>query len=459
MNNLKQVRKSRGTDYVELRGHQGKITAVAFSSDGKTILTGSWDNTVRLWNVRNGMPVGPPLLHEDKVEAVAFECQGEKFWTGTRAGSVRSWEQAALCKHVLPHRGVVWGAAFSPDDKTLVTGTVLRGEKGEVRIWDALTGKDGWCKQQPHPVVTVAFSPDGKTILTGSGSPNKKWGEIRLLHAATGTRLDKIPLQKRAIKGVLFHPNGKFFVTSCADGTVQLWDTVKVRDQKTEKPFLELEKHLQGVGAVALSPDARLLATGGEDKTALLWNAETGAFVRPFFVPQVEVCGVAFSPDSQTTVIADFRGDVRLFKSETGKPSSKRILNHDTPVWSIAVSPNGKLILTGSGDDSKAKGEARLWDWDTLKPLGPPLTHFSTVSRVAFNAKGDQFLTGSYDGNVRIWDVPSSSVQGDVERIVLWTQVITGQQLDDQGNVRVLDERTWQQRRQSLSELGGPPVP
>jgi WD40 repeat protein len=467
INKKTQARKTHGDDYMAPLGHRDKITTLAFSSDGQTILTGSWDRTARLWDTVNGKPLGPPLLHEDKVVAAAFERQAGIFWTGTRAGAVRSWEQGASCKLPLRHNGTVWGASFSPDGKTIATGTVLPREKGEVRVWDAVTGKPGWLKPQDYPVVSVAFSPDGKTILTGSGPAGKKWGEVCLLDAATGERLDNIPKQTRGIKGVLFHPTGEIFLSSCTDGTVQLWDTVKVRAKQADKPFRVLEHHKKGVGlehdkkgvgAVAFSPNGKFIATGGEDKTALLWNMESDEPILKFLVPPQPVCNVGFSPDSQTLVVVDYGGGVGVFDTTTGKPTPTRIIERGNVFWSVAVAPNGKGVLTGSGDGSETYGEARLWDWGTLKPLGPPWPHHGGVLRVAFNSKGDRFLTGSYDENVRIWDVPTP-VRGDAERVVLWTQIITGLELDDQGVVRVLDERTWRQRRQRLSELGGPPVP
>jgi WD40 repeat protein len=116
----------------------------------------------------------------------------------------------------------------------------------------------------------------------------------------------------------------------------------------------------------------------------------------------------------------------------------------------VAFGPDGKTVLTGSWDKT-----ARLWEVATGKQLGPPLHHRDTVAAVAFSPDGKTVLTGSVDKTARLWRVPQ--VHGDPEQVLLWTQVITGLELDAAGNARVLDAATWHERRQRLQKLGGPP--
>jgi WD40 repeat protein/tRNA A-37 threonylcarbamoyl transferase component Bud32 len=441
--------------------HHDKIKAVAFSPDGQTLLTGSWDQTARLWEVASGKPLGPPLPHYDKVEAVAFAAEVGTFWTGTQNGAARLWGHAPPDKSPFRHDGPVLTVAFSPDGKTILTGSEVARERrtttdtGEVRLWGADTGQLIWSRKQQYPVLGVAFSPDGQTILTGSGAKQKIKGDILLWESATGAPLGKHPpRQQHAISPIAFSPDGEFFLTGGSDGTVQLWNTATRELRHT------LDKHKQdkeSVGALMFRPDGKFIATGS--KTAWLWDGRSGAPIRPLFVPHHrEVSALAFGPDGQTIVMGDSGGGVRLLKTAPESPISSPLLERGAIIWAVAFSPDGTMVLTGCGNAHEMHGEARLWDVDTRKPLGPPLPHRDAVFAVAFNPLGKNFLTGSIDWTARIWKIPTP-VEGDVQRVVLWTQVITGLELNSEGNVQVLDAQTWRQRGQRLEEWGGPPVP
>jgi WD40 repeat protein len=117
----------------------------------------------------------------------------------------------------------------------------------------------------------------------------------------------------------------------------------------------------------------------------------------------------------------------------------------------VVFSPDGRLVLTGSGDRT-----ARLWDAATGKPIGMPLTHDVGVVAVAFSVTGDAVLTKTADGIVRRWD-RAADTAGPDERFVLWAQVAIGAEIDANGTVRGFDASAWNQKRNRLGALGGVP--
>jgi hypothetical protein len=129
-----------------------------------------------------------------------------------------------------------------------------------------------------------------------------------------------------------------------------------------------------------------------------------------------------------------------------------RIARHRSSVSSVAFSPDGLLLLTGSLDKT-----ARLWSAATGKPIGPPFSHDDSMMAVAFSPNGSSILTAGLDHMARLWAVPAPLTE-EPERVQLWVELLTGQQLDDAGDIHILEPDEWQQRRRRLDDLGGAPL-
>jgi WD40 repeat protein/tRNA A-37 threonylcarbamoyl transferase component Bud32 len=164
--------------------------------------------------------------------------------------------------------------------------------------------------------------------------------------------------------------------------------------------------HPRTVKAADLSADGRLVATASGD-TAQVWDAETGRPIGPPLRHAARIHAVALSPDGRFVLTGGDDHVARLWETPTGR-SIGGPLAHSKQVEHVAFSPDGKVALTGSLD-----GTARLWDTATGTPLGQPLAHTDVVRCIAFSPDGRLVATGSNDGTARLWEVPSGRPHGE----------------------------------------------
>ncbi|KAK6967101.1 WD40-repeat-containing domain protein, partial [Favolaschia claudopus] len=385
-----------------LEGHSDVVRSIAFSPDGKHIVSGSHDKTLLLWEAATGAIVGTPLEgHSNRVSSVAFSPDGKHIVSGSGDRTVRVWDAATGCAVGTPlegHSNTVTSVAFSSDGKHIVSGSYDR----TLRFWDAATGAAVGTPLEGHSdvVLSVAFSPDGKHIVSGSADKT-----VRLWDAVTGGAIGT-PLKghRDRVASVAFSPDGKHIVSGSHDKTLLLWDAATGGAVGTP-----LEGHSDWVTSVAFSPDGKHIISGSLDRTVRVWDAATVAIVgTPLEIHNDVVTSVAFSPNGKHIVSGSSNETVRLWDTVTGGAVGTPVEGHSDVVRSVAFSPDGKHIVSGSGDRT-----VRVWDAATGCAVGTPLEgHSNTVTSVAISSDGKHIVSGSYDETVRLWDAVTGGAIG-----------------------------------------------
>ncbi|MDJ0975298.1 MAG: caspase family protein [Planctomycetota bacterium] len=371
-------------------GHTGNVGALALRIDGRYVLSGSADGTARLFEVATGTQIGKPKAHDGGVSAVAFARNGIVAATAAgRVGQLWNMQTARVAQRFAATAEQVLDIELSRDGRFLAVGTT----GGEVHLWSLVQGRVvRRFKGHTSDVGSLAFSSDGKQLLTASEDTTVRLWE-------TGAR--KAPLEVTRHTGgthaVAVSGDGASFASGGCDNEVRVWSSAS-----PDRPIARLVGHTQNVEAVALSPDGKQVLTGSIDTTVRLWSVETQKELWRYDGFGNHVTSVAFSPTDPSRVAAATQGgEARILDRLSGKPVQD-VEGRESPVWSLAFSPDGKHLLTGTQD-----GEARLWAVGStgLDPVRVYRGHSRRVKSVAFSPDGRFAFTGSYDQTIRVYDV------------------------------------------------------
>jgi WD40 repeat protein len=252
-------------------------------------------------------------------------------------------------------------------------------------LWQALKGKIATLKGHDSIVYSVSFSPDGKTLASGSEDKT-----IKLWDVATGKPITTLTGHTSTVYGVSFSPDGKTLASRSDDKTIKLWDVA------TGKPITTLTGHDSQVNSVSFSPDGKTLASGSEDKTIKLWDVATGKPITTLKGHASWVYSVSFSPDGKTLASGSTDNTIKLWDVATGKPITT-LTGHDSWVYSVSFSPDGKTLASGSSDKT-----IKLWDVATGKPITTLTGHDSPVFSVSFSPDGKTLASGSDDKTIKL---------------------------------------------------------
>ncbi|MCT7981984.1 serine/threonine protein kinase [Laspinema sp. A4] len=297
-----------------LTGHSQDVRSVAVSPDGRAIASGSFDGTIKIWNLETGTLIRTLTGHSDAGEMVS-------------------------------------SVAIAPNGTLLASSS--NGYGGTIKIWNLATGELLYTIAGTSlGVSSIAISPDSQLLASGSEE-----GNIQLWNLESGEAIGTLNGHLGTVFSVVFSPDGKTLASASQDGSIKLW---AIGTEPTEFGLAQTEKqqlsgHVGTVFSVAFSPNGKMLASGSADNTIKLWDLNKGQEISSFSGHAGTMFSVAFSPDGNTIAGGTLTGRIKLWNLASGE-LVETLSGHSRWVESIVFSPDGGRLASGSGDRT-----IRIW--------------------------------------------------------------------------------------------------
>lgn len=339
-----------GSIVAEIGGHTDGVSGLVFSPDDATLVSVSWDRTMRTWLAADfALPAGETVLRG--------------------------------------HTNHVMDVAFSPDGSIVASAS----RDGWLRLWDPVLGTEiARLGRGEGSMREVAFSADGRWIGAACGD-----SIVRVWDAVTGELVHELTGHERAATAIAFDVMTERIAAGSEDGMVRIWELT------SGAPVLAFKAHSARVNSIDFSPDSARIATASRDQTAGLWNAESGRIVANLDAHESDVFAALFSADGRALYTGSRDQTIRVWDGTTGAPV-RTLGGHGQYVTSLALSPDGARLAAGSWF-----GEIVLFDVETYDLIASFPAHESAIRGIAFSPDGRWIASASYDSTVRLFDSAS----------------------------------------------------
>ena len=395
-----------------INAHNGGVNAIALSEDGNIMVSGGNDGTVRLWNLRTRKPIGSPLQGSKMaISSVAISEDSQMIVSGGYDGTVHLWNSLTGEKiksftnsSVKSTHGIVYSIAISQDSNLIFSGRY----SGQIDLWDVRTGKliKSTIPANSSPIRSIDLSRDQNTIVSGGHDAAVRFWQVpngeqkKLSHS----RDFNFKVHKDYVNSVAISKYGNIAVSGSSDGTVVLWNSNSVKSFKGHRGY---------VNSVALSADETTIVSGGGDGTLRVWDIGTEQKPLKSNSLLVEILNnesyahwrfhksAVQSNDGHTLVVAGQDGMIRLWDVQTGKQKKPPIQAHRGGAVLMAISEDGQTVASGGQD-----GMVRLWDVQTCEQKDKSFQgHRGSILSVDISGDGYTVASGGQDGTLRLWDI------------------------------------------------------
>lgn len=374
-----------------LQGHSGSVNYVDFINGSQYLLSVSSDKTIRLWNLKAETCVKTLTVDAEKIHSVHLSPDESSIVFATSDNNIYMWsiETDAYTKKFVGHTNKIHSLDISPNGKYLVSASLDQ----TIKIWDIDSMKNLKTFTEFESAGSVSFSPDGEYILFAD-SPTIRMIEIKK-HVDL---IEKIDENYGDIRIIVKNLDGKSFFTVASDETIRMWEVPSGICIK------EFKGHTDKIYNVLISENGRQIISASNDMTIRVWDIKSGRCENVYEIPK----GYKFEGISRDGIYFVFNdhGDIIFHNFESGKTIE---FNGDRSLDSSGYcSPDGKYVLTIDIDSSIFDNNICLYEMSSGKCVKEFSGHTGEITSVYFTPDGEHIVSKSiWDRSIRIWDVTS----------------------------------------------------
>jgi WD40 repeat protein len=379
-----------------MEGHKDHVWSVSVTPDGRCVVSGSGDNTLRVWNLQSGQCLRTLEGHKHDVKSVSVTPDGRLAVSGGADHALRIWDlERGQCLRTLEgHKHDVESVSVTPDGRLAVSGGGVLD--ATLRVWELHTGR---CMQilEGHNggVWSVSVTPNGQRAVSGCNDAN-----LRVWNLCSGRCQRTLQGHGLSIQGVSMTDDGRLAVSASCDKTLRVWDL------DSGQCLRALEGHSDHIWSVSFTPDGRRAVSGSGDHTLRVWDVESGQCLREPESDNHEVTSTSLSADGRRAVSAGWQ-TLRIWNAESGQ-CLRTLEAHSGWVGAVSMMPDGRHAVSGNGGAFERETTLRVWDVESGQCLHTMTSKNGRGSR-SLSVTPDERYALSLDGypsyELWVWDL------------------------------------------------------
>ncbi|HVM90061.1 MAG TPA: caspase family protein [Puia sp.] len=383
----------------ELNGHSATVNSAMFSPNGKYIVTASKDNTAKIWDAANGIFLFELIGHTDEVNTAEYSNDGKYIITSSWDNTAKVWDavNGSLLYTLSGHKKLLTAASFSRDDKKIMTASW----DGTLKIWNAAEANLITELKMPDnaPVESAKFSPDGRHLAVCTPDST-----IKIFNAGNGNMEFEIKGLNGLVKSVSYDNEGKYIIAALTDSAAGIWDVASGR------LIIELKGHANWLNDARFSNDGKYVVTASSDKTAIIWTRSNGKLLHQLTGHVATTSYAAFSHNGKYIVSVSTDSVARIWDNEDGR-LLRQVVHDVNWMCPVAFSPDEKYVAIASFDNSIG-----LYDLPNMQLQHKFKGHNDWITSVIFDTKGEKIISSSWDSTSKVWSVAGDKLLFNLNR-------------------------------------------